>query len=100
MAWAPYCGSSSRRRWRVRCSWKRIGWTGTEAFADGIVDVLAPDCDMLKAALDLGRSCAPRAKMDVFGLLRSELYGEADGKFQAISYVHSKATSRQVRGKL
>ena len=72
-------------------------WTGKAAFADGIVDAIAPPAEMLGKAIELARSCAPRAKSGVFGLLRSELYGAADKQFQAVSYVHSRSTSREVK---
>ncbi len=75
-------------------------WTGDEALADGIVDVLAPPEEMLDVALDLARKWAPKAKMGVYGVLRHELWGEAAEKMQRVSYVHSRLTSRPALVKL
>ena len=75
-------------------------WTGKQALADGIVDAIAPPDQMFEAAMQLARTCAPRAAKGVYGLLRSELYGEADKAFQSISYVYSRHTSRQPKVKL
>jgi len=70
-------------------------WTGEEALADGIVDFIAPPDKMFDVALELANKWAPKAKMGVYGILRSELYGEAAKKFQGISYVHSRDTTRK-----
>jgi enoyl-CoA hydratase/carnithine racemase len=75
-------------------------WTSQEALKDGIVDQVAQPDKMLNAALSLAERMSPKAKAGVYGLLRDELYGEADRKFQRISYVHSKATSREAKAKL
>jgi enoyl-CoA hydratase/carnithine racemase len=61
-------------------------WTGEEALADGIVDVVAPPEEMLEAAT--------KAKMGLYGVLRHELWGAAAEKMQRVSYVHSRLNSR------
>lgn len=38
--------------------------------------------------------------VSVYGVLRAELYGEALEKFQRISYVHSRETSRAAKVKI
>lgn len=75
-------------------------WTGKEALADDIVDAIAPPNEMLDVATKFAYECAPRAAKGVFGVLRSELYGEAYRSFQAISYVRSRPTSRQPKVKI
>lgn len=75
-------------------------WTGTEALADGIVDAIAEPDKMFDVAMALAVKWAPKAKMGVYGVLRSELYGEALDKFQSISYVHSRPTSRPALAKI
>lgn len=75
-------------------------WTGEEAFKDGLVDAIAPPDKMLEVALDLAKKWAPKAEAGVYGVLRAELYGEANRAFQAISYVHSKMTDRKPLMKL
>ncbi|KAL2067350.1 hypothetical protein VTL71DRAFT_1775 [Oculimacula yallundae] len=74
-------------------------WTGKEALSDGIVDMIASPGDMYQVALDLAKKWAPKARMGVYGLLRSELWGNAAKKFQRISYVH-KQTNRPAMVKL
>jgi len=75
-------------------------WTGEQALKDGIVDAVASPNEMLDVALELAGKWAPKAKMDVYGVLRAELWGEAAQKFQSISYVHSRQTSRPALVKL
>jgi Delta3-Delta2-enoyl-CoA isomerase len=75
-------------------------WTGEEALRDGIVDFTAPPDAMLEVALQVADQWAPKAKMGVYGLLRSELYGEAAICFQRISYVHSRPTMRPTLAKI
>jgi len=75
-------------------------WTGEEALADGIVDVIAPPDEMLEAAMELASKWAPKARMGVYGVLRHELWGEAAEKMQRVSYVHSRVTSRKALAKL
>jgi enoyl-CoA hydratase/carnithine racemase len=75
-------------------------WTGEEALADGIVDFIAPPDKMFDVAMNLAKKWASKAKMGVYGVLRSELYGEAEKKFQGISYVHSRATTRPALAKI
>lgn len=75
-------------------------WTGEEALADGIVDLVATPDKMFDVALKLAEKWAPKAKWGVYGVLRSELWGEAAQKFQSISYVHSRQTSRPALVKL
>lgn len=75
-------------------------WTGEEALRDGIVDAIAPPDKIFEVALNLARTWAPKAKAGVYGVLRGELYGEADRMFQSISYVHSRRTNRKALVKL
>lgn len=75
-------------------------WPGQEAFKDGIVDGIAEPDKMFKTAMTLAERVSPKAKAGVYGLLRSELYGEADRIFQSISHVHSRPTSRQAKSML
>lgn len=75
-------------------------WTGKEAFADGIIDDIAPPDQMFDAALAIARTWAPKAKAGVYGLLRGELYGEATRAFALISHVHSRETNRRALARL
>ncbi|MCJ1304103.1 hypothetical protein MMC08_006915 [Hypocenomyce scalaris] len=75
-------------------------WTGPEALADGVVDAVARPEEMFGVAMEMAREWAPKARMGVYGVLRAELWGEAGGMFQSISYVHSRLTSRPARVKL
>jgi len=75
-------------------------WTGIEAFKDGIVDEIAEPDQMRQRAIELAKEIAPRAKMGVYGLLRSELWGEALDKFKAISYVHRKRVGTAAKAKI
>lgn len=75
-------------------------WTGEAAFADGIVDAISPPERMLEDAVELAQKWAPKAKMGVYGVLRSELYGEASETLARISYVHSKTTIREAKVKI
>ncbi|EEH40098.1 hypothetical protein PAAG_08947 [Paracoccidioides lutzii Pb01] len=75
-------------------------WTGKEALADGIVDAIADPERMMDVAMELAEKWAPKAKMGVYGVLRTELWGDAIEKFQRISYVHSRETSRAAKVKI
>lgn len=75
-------------------------FTGKEALADGIVDAIAPPEQMFDKALEVAEKWKGKAKMGVYGVLREELYGAAVDGFKALSYVHSKETSRQPKVKL
>lgn len=75
-------------------------WTGKEALEDGIVDAIAEPDKMFDVALELAQKWAPKAKGGVYGLLRNELYGEALAKFQSISFVHGRMTSRPALSKI
>jgi len=75
-------------------------WTGNEALADGIVDAVAEPEQMLDKAIELAGQWAPKAKMGVYSLLRNELWGEATEKFQRISYVHGRMTSKPAKAKI
>ncbi|KAJ3546132.1 hypothetical protein NM208_g2160 [Fusarium decemcellulare] len=72
----------------------------SEALADGIVDELAPPEDMFDRALILANRVKGKAQMGVYGMLRSELYGDAVKAFQKISYVHSRVIAREAKVKL
>lgn len=75
-------------------------WTGTGAFEDGIVDEVAAPEVMRQRAIEVAKQHAPRATMGVYGLLRSELWGEALEKFRAISYVHRKRIGTPAKAKI
>jgi Delta3-Delta2-enoyl-CoA isomerase len=75
-------------------------YTGREALEDGVVDYIAKPEALKDTAVELARLVAPRAMAGVYGVLRSELYGQADREFQLISSVFSRATSRQPKVKL
>ncbi|KAI9880066.1 MAG: hypothetical protein M1830_005798 [Pleopsidium flavum] len=75
-------------------------WTGKGALEDGVVDAIAPPDKMFDVALEMANRWAPKAKMGVYAELRSELWGEALRKFQKISYVHGRLTSRPAKVKL
>lgn len=68
-------------------------WTGKEALKDGVVDAIAEPDKMFDVAMELAQRWAPKAKMDVYSVLRNELYGEAARAFREISYV-SQHSSR------
>ncbi|KAJ5601619.1 hypothetical protein N7510_011153 [Penicillium lagena] len=75
-------------------------FTGKEALEAGIVDEIAAPEEMLDRALALAEKVKGKSRMGVFALLRSELYGDALKKFQQISHVHSRETSRQPKAKI
>ncbi|ETN39263.1 uncharacterized protein HMPREF1541_05486 [Cyphellophora europaea CBS 101466] len=75
-------------------------WTGNAALEDGIVDAVAPPDKMLNVAIDLAKQQADRATMGVYGLLRSELWGEALDKIKAISYVHRRREGTAPKAKI
>ncbi|OQV02413.1 hypothetical protein CLAIMM_07617 [Cladophialophora immunda] len=75
-------------------------YTGKEALEDGIVDVVAPPDKMLDEAIKIAEQWKGKAKMGVYGLLRNELWGQAHSAYQAVSYVHSRQTSREPKVKL
>lgn len=75
-------------------------WTGEEALADGIVDQIADPEHMEDVAVDLAKLHAERASMGVYGLLRTELWGDALDKLKQISYVHSKRTGTVPKAKI
>ena len=75
-------------------------WTGKEALEDGIVDAVAKPDEMLDVAMDLAKKWAPKAKMEVYSLLRNELYGEAAKALREISYVHGRRNDRPALAKI
>ncbi|KAK5196674.1 hypothetical protein LTR96_004302 [Exophiala xenobiotica] len=75
-------------------------WTGETALKDGIVDEVSPPEKMRQRAVEFAATLAPRATMGVYGLLRSELWGEALDKFKAISYVHRKRVGTVAKAKI
>ena len=75
-------------------------WTGTEALEDGVVDAVAEPERMFDVALEVARKWAPKAKMGVYGVLRSELYGEASRSFRDISYNFSRQPDRPAKAKI
>ena len=75
-------------------------WTGKEAVEDGVVDAIAEPEQMFDVALELAKKWAPKAKMDVYGLLRNELYGEAAKYFREISYNYARRPDRPAKAKI
>ena len=75
-------------------------WTGTEAMADGIVDEVCEPEDLERRCVEMAKKVAPKARMGVYGLLRTELWGDAVEKFRRISYVHSKRIGTQAKAKI
>lgn len=75
-------------------------WTGKGALEDGIVDAIAPPEKMLGVAVEVAKEHAGRATMGVYGLLRSELWGEALEKLKGISYVHRKRVGTAAKAKI
>jgi enoyl-CoA hydratase/carnithine racemase len=75
-------------------------FTGKEAFEDGIVDEIAPPAELFDCAMKYAKKWEGKAKMEVYGVLRGELLGDAIAKFQGLSHVHSRATSRVAKLKL
>ncbi|KAJ9652398.1 hypothetical protein H2198_008367 [Neophaeococcomyces mojaviensis] len=75
-------------------------WTSKEALADGIVDAIAEPDKLLDLAVALAAEQAPRAKMGVYGLLRTELWGEALKKFRRISYTHRRREGTEPKAKI
>ena len=75
-------------------------FTAREALADGIVDAIAAPNELRDKAMSLARMWQGKAKMDVYGVLRGELLGDSLQKFQSLSHVHSRATSRIAKVKL
>lgn len=75
-------------------------WTSVEALKDGIVDEIVEPGKMRERAIEFAKTIAPRASMGVYGLLRSELWGEALDKFKAISYVHRKRVGTEPKAKI
>lgn len=75
-------------------------WTGKAAFEDGIVDAIAEPDVLLDTAIKLAESVAPRARMGVYGLLRSELWGEALEKFRRVSYTHRRREGTAPKAKI
>lgn len=65
-------------------------WSGKTALNDGIVDAITTPDKILGFAIKIATQQADRASMGVYGLLRSELYGDALKKMRAISYVHRR----------
>jgi enoyl-CoA hydratase/carnithine racemase len=75
-------------------------WTGKQAFEDGIVDAVAPPGEMLEVAVKLAQEHSGKATMGVYGLLRSELWGEALEKLKSISFVHRKRVGTAAKAKI
>ncbi|RMZ77206.1 hypothetical protein DV738_g4488, partial [Chaetothyriales sp. CBS 135597] len=75
-------------------------FTGREALEDGLVDALAEPDKLLEVAVAKAREIAPRARMGVYGLMRSELLGEALEKAKSISYVHRKRVGTAPKAKI
>lgn len=80
--------------------WEAHRFTGKEALEYGIVDAVAPADKLFDASLALAKKWAPKAKMGVYALIRSEQVGDALAKFKAISYVHGKLVSNPPKAKI
>ena len=75
-------------------------FTCIEALEDGIVDFVAPPEEMFEKAMEVARKWQVKAKMGVYSLNRTELYGEALSKFKAFSYFHGRMTSLPPKAKI
>jgi Delta3-Delta2-enoyl-CoA isomerase len=75
-------------------------WTGKQAYEDGIVDAIAKPDEMLNVAVKLAKEQSGRATMGVYGLLRSELWGQALEQLKAISFVHRKRVGTAPKAKI
>ena len=100
----PGIGALPRLKLRPQVARKMLleahRWTGKEAMEDGVVDAVAEPEEMFEAALKVAREWAPKAKMGVYGVLRSELYGEAAKYFRDISYNYSRRPDRPAKAKV
>ena len=100
----PGIGALPRLKLRPQIARKMLleahRWTGQQALEDGIVDAVAEPAEMLRVALKKAREVQGRAKMGVYSALRSELWGEAQEKLRAISYVHGKVVSAPAKAKI
>lgn len=75
-------------------------WTGKEALQDGVVDAIADPEEMFDAAMEMARKWAPKAKMDVYGVLRSELYGEAGKYFREIAFNYGRRPEAPAKARI
>jgi len=75
-------------------------WTGEEALKDGVVDAIAEPDKMFDVAMEVARTWAPKAKMGVYGILRSELIGDAGKAFREISYNYARRADRPAKAKI
>lgn len=75
-------------------------YTGPEALKDGIVDALAAPDELYSTAIEWANRWKAKARADVYGVLRGELVKPAVESFNALSYVHSRPTSRTPKVKL
>ncbi|KAF2642357.1 ClpP/crotonase [Massarina eburnea CBS 473.64] len=100
----PGIGALPRLKLRPQIARKMLleahKWTGKQALEDGIVDDVAEPEKMLELALKKAKEVQGRAKMGVYSTLRSELWGEAQEKLRAISYVHGKIVSAPAKAKI
>jgi enoyl-CoA hydratase/carnithine racemase len=92
-------GSLPRLKLQPRIAWKLLmeahKYTGKEALEDGIIDAIAPPARLFSLAMELAEKWKDKARMEVYGILRAELLGEAVAKFKAASYVHSHRIARR-----
>lgn len=75
-------------------------WTGTEALKDGVVDAIAEPEKMFDVAMEVARKWAPKAKMDVYGVLRGELYGEAGKYFREIAFNYGRRPEAPAKARI
>ena len=100
----PGIGTLPRLKLRPQIARKMLleahRWTGTEALEDGVVDAIAEPEQMFDVAMEMAKNWAPKAKMDVYAVLRHELYGEAAKAFREISYNYARRADRPARAKI
>lgn len=75
-------------------------WTGKQALEDGIVDAIAAPEEMFELAMGWARKWQGKARMEVYGVLRNELWGEAGRAFREISFVHGWRSDRVAKAKI
>lgn len=75
-------------------------YTGSEALKDDIVDGLAAPDELYGITIEWASRWKAKARADVYEALRGELVKTAIESFCALSYVHSRPTSRTPKVKL
>ena len=75
-------------------------FTGKEAKDDAIVDAIVKPEQLFQEALQIAEKWQEKAARGVYGVLRNEILGDVAERFQRLSYVHSRDTSRIPKVKL